>query len=176
MCGTWCADNLYYLSVSWLSNDTFGQTRLLREVTNAWLQRRFGYSGQKFSDQPPSLTAEEISSIPGAEASLGNLDSMRFEVLGRIADQMQIKQDEHKFWAAQGGEISETYNASREQHAQLLSKLGAQGSEARGGQSTTDAANAGTQDRGIQKPTQQTVFACYCCLSNMGNKAASLLL
>ncbi|CAJ1386512.1 unnamed protein product [Effrenium voratum] len=132
MCGTWCADNLYYLSVSWLSNDTFGQTRLLREVTNAWLQRRFGYSGQKFSDQPPSLTAEEISSIPGAEASLGNLDSMRFEVLGRIADQMQIKQDEHKFWAAQGGEISETYNAWREQHAQLLSKLGAQGSEARG--------------------------------------------
>ena len=77
----------------------------------------------RFSNQPPVLTQEEINSIPGGQASAGNMDSMKFEVLERVGAQMQIKRDEAAFWASQQGELAESYTALKDGHAQLLAKL-----------------------------------------------------
>eukprot|EP00435_Cladocopium_sp_Y103_P036313 s1407_g9.t1 len=113
--------NLYYLSVSWLQKDQFGAARLCREVTDAWCQKKFKHAGQEFTADAPELTNQEIEAVPGGKASLGQLDQIKFEVLERTTgDKLTIKADEHKFWMAQGGEISETYEKLRAKHLELI--------------------------------------------------------
>lgn len=99
--GGFRTENLYYHSVQWLMKDSFGQARLIREATDSWVARKFEFAGHRFNVEAPELTADEIDSIPGARASLGNMDAMTFEVLERIGDKMLIKSDEHKFFAQQ---------------------------------------------------------------------------
>lgn len=124
--GGFNAKNLFYLSVSWLSKDTFGQARLTRGVTDAWCDKKFKHAGQEFTADAPDLTPQEIESIPGAKASLGRLDEISFEVLERTGgDKMTIKVDEHKYWTSQGGEISEIYGKLREQHLSLIGQQNA---------------------------------------------------
>ena len=94
--GGFAMENLFYHSVGWLSKDTFGHMRLEREITDAWVGRRFEHAGHKFSTEAPDLTEAELQSIPGAKASMGNLDAMQFEVLERVNDKMVIKSDETK--------------------------------------------------------------------------------
>lgn len=93
--------NLFYLSVGWLSKDGFGQARLTREVTDAWIQRKFKHGGQEYTTEAPDLSPQEIEGIPGGKASLGQLDEVKFEVLERTGDKMTIKADEHKYWMSQ---------------------------------------------------------------------------
>ena len=119
----WSAQNLHYLSVSWISQDSYGHNRLVRQVLDKWMAQKIEHGGHRFSNQPPVLTQEEINSIPGGEASTGNMDSMKFEVLERVGAQMQIKRDEAAFWGSQQGELAESYTALKEGHAQLLTKL-----------------------------------------------------
>lgn len=95
--GGFRTENLYYQSVQWIMKDEFGHARLTREITDAWTARRFEHGGHRFNVEAPELSQEEIDSIPGARASLGNLDSFKFEILERIGDRMMIKGDEHKY-------------------------------------------------------------------------------
>ena len=119
--GGFSTKNLFYLSISWMSKDTFGHARLAREVTDGWVQKRFKHAGQEFTCDPPELTNQEIESVPGGKAALGRLDEIKFEVLERTAgDKMNIRMDEHKFWSSQGGDIQDTYNRLREQHLELV--------------------------------------------------------
>lgn len=94
--GGFRTDQLFYHSVQWLMKDTFGHARLTREVTDGWIQQKFEHGGHRFSLDAPELSSEEIDSIPGARASLENLDLLKFEVLERVGDKMLIKNDEHK--------------------------------------------------------------------------------
>jgi len=89
-------ENLYYQSVGWLSKDSFGHMRLERDLTDAWVQRQFEHGGHKFSMEAPDLSEAELASIPGAKASMGNLDALQFEVLERVNDKMVIKADERR--------------------------------------------------------------------------------
>ncbi|CAK9098294.1 Uncharacterized protein SCF082_LOCUS46069 [Durusdinium trenchii] len=118
--GGFKTDMLFYQSVQWIMKDTFGQARLAREVTDSWIGRKFEHGGQRFSLEVPELSQSEIDSIPGAQASLGNLDSLKFEVLERVNDRMLIKSDEHKFWASQTGGILTEYEALRHRHLDLV--------------------------------------------------------
>ncbi|CAK9116341.1 unnamed protein product, partial [Durusdinium trenchii] len=89
--GGFKTDMLFYHSVQWIMKDSFGHARLTREVTDSWVQRKFEHGGHYFSNEVPELSEKEIDSIPGARASLGNLDSMTFEVLERMGNRMMIK-------------------------------------------------------------------------------------
>lgn len=95
--GGFKTEMLFYHSVQWLTKDSFGHVRLLRQITDAWTQRKFGHAGHKFSMELPELSQEEVDSIPGGRASLGSFDEMRFEILERVGNRMVIKSDEHKF-------------------------------------------------------------------------------
>lgn len=94
--GGFKTDLLFYHSVGWISKDTFGHARLTRELTEAWTQRKFEHAGHRFSLEAPELSQEEIDGIPGARASMGSLDELKFEILERQGGGMMIKSDEHK--------------------------------------------------------------------------------
>ena len=117
--GSFDCEHLRYLSVSWIGRDPFGHCRLQREILNAWLQKKLNY-GSTFSESSPPLSSEEIKSVPGGEAVLTGLDSLKWEVLERNGTRMQIKQDEHRYWTGQTGEIGETYNALKLEHERIL--------------------------------------------------------
>ena len=95
---------------------------MAREVTDAWIAGKLEHAGQKINVDIPALTNDEISSIPGAAASLSRLDTVQFEVLERIGSSMNIKNDEHRFWMAQGGTITDEYCALREAHLDLIGR------------------------------------------------------
>ena len=97
--GGFRTDQLYYQSVQWLMKDVYGHVRLTREITEAYTQQKFEHAGQRFSMDAPELSQEEIDSIPGARASLGSLDSLKFEALERVGEKMVIKSDEHRHLA-----------------------------------------------------------------------------
>ena len=94
--GGFKTDQLFYHSVQWIMKDTFGHARLTREITDAYTQRKFEHGGHRFSLEAPELSNEEIDSIPGARASLGALDTLKFECLERVGDRMMIRNDEHR--------------------------------------------------------------------------------
>ncbi|CAK9060121.1 Uncharacterized protein SCF082_LOCUS31722 [Durusdinium trenchii] len=120
--GAFSCENLRYLSVSWIGKDTFGHSRLQREVLTAWLQKKLDY-GSEYADVAPQLTSEEIKTIPGGEAFFQGMDTLKWEVLQRENSRMVIKPDEHRYWAAQTGEISETYKNLKAEHERLLDTM-----------------------------------------------------
>ena len=96
--------------------------RLLREVCDAWLEKKLSHAGQQIVTEAPELTEAELASVPGAKASIGSLDTLHFDVLERAGDKMVIKTDEHKFWASQGGEYTARYMQLREKHLDLIGR------------------------------------------------------
>ena len=113
-------ERLYYHSINWLTAEKFGPGRLVREVTDAYLEGKFEHAGHKFSSQSPELTQAELDSIPGAAASMGSWDAIKFEVVERSGDKFQVKVDEHKFWLSQGGALADQYTQLHDQHAQFV--------------------------------------------------------
>lgn len=56
--------NLFYLSVHTLDSKMgcqYARTRVSRELLDAWLSRRISFNGKKFSDEPVTLTDEDLS-------------------------------------------------------------------------------------------------------------------
>ena len=89
-------------------------------MVDKWLSGKLEFGGQKINLVPPELTQEEVSSVPGGPAALNNLDSVQFEVLERNGGKMVIKADETKFWSAQGGVITEEFEALRSKHLEMV--------------------------------------------------------
>ncbi|CAK9075739.1 unnamed protein product [Durusdinium trenchii] len=120
--GGFRTNNLYYQSVWWINKENFGHARLSREITDAWISRRFSHGGHQFSAEAPDLSQAELDAIPGATST--HLDSMKFEVLERTGpgNAFSIKVDEHKFWSQQSGEIGEKYNELRGRHLELIGR------------------------------------------------------
>lgn len=150
--------NLYYHSVSWLGKDKFGAARMLREVADAWVGQKFSHCGQKFSKEEPALTQAEINSIPGAASRMSSLDAMSFNVLERVGNKMEIKEDEHVFWSSQGGQISEEYEKLRKAHLEIIGvecpTIG--GSAGSGGQGTEASESGGQQEEDSKFETAES--------------------
>ena len=121
--GAWSTDNLFYMSATWITRDNFGHCRLQRDILRAWMDQKLEFGGQQFACNPPDLSQEEIRSIPGGEAAMGSMDSLRWETLERSGTKLVIKQDEHRFWAAQTGEIAEVYATLKKQHDKLAEQF-----------------------------------------------------
>ena len=143
--GGFSTANLYYQSVCWLNKNTFGHARLTREVTDAWIERRFSHGGHSFTMQPPELTEQELQSIPGASNT--QVDKLKCEVLERSGpgvSSFNIKTDEHKYWSMQGGEIGTLYNSLRERHLDLIGRAnsGARGASNGGSEEVEEQANS----------------------------------
>lgn len=85
-------------------------------MVEKWLSGKLEFGGQKINLVPPELTQEEIASVPGGAAAQNNLDSVQWEVLERNGGKMVIKADESKYWLAQGGVITEEFEALRSKH------------------------------------------------------------
>ncbi|CAK9022487.1 Uncharacterized protein SCF082_LOCUS15807 [Durusdinium trenchii] len=136
--GGFKTEMLFYHSVQWLTKDSFGHVRLLRQITDAWTQRKFGHAGHKFSMELPELSQEEVDSIPGGRASLGSFDEMRFEILERVGNRMVIKSDEHKYWSGQTGALLAEYEDLRQGHLELVGQSSAVAVVAAEGQATTE--------------------------------------
>lgn len=134
--GGFNTENLYYHSVWWLNKDAFGHCRLMREVADAWLNGKFEHGGHKFVLETPQLTDQELES----KASLGALDGLVFEVLERQGSKMVIKQDEHKFWSSQVGEIATEYANLKQHHETLI------GREIQPRSAAADSAGTGSGD------------------------------
>lgn len=113
--------DLHYLSIWWLNNQGFGAARLAREVTDAWIQKKWSLGGVSFTSEAPELSDKEIESIPGGKASLGHWDTISWEVLERTNAGMTIKVDEDKYWRGQGGQISQQYDNLKSKHQELIS-------------------------------------------------------
>ena len=81
------------------------------------------HAGQQFTMQAPELTQAEISSVPGASAE--GQDKVKLEVLerGTAPGAFTIKQDEHKYWSMQTGDILQQYENLKEQTATLVQQV-----------------------------------------------------
>lgn len=112
--------DLHYLSVWWLNAQTYGMARLSREITDAWISKKWSLGGVAYSTEAPELSEQEIDAIPGAKASMGQWDSIAWEVLERTSSGMTIRSDEDKYWRAQGGLLGEQYETLKAQHQQLI--------------------------------------------------------
>ncbi|CAK9085985.1 Uncharacterized protein SCF082_LOCUS40699 [Durusdinium trenchii] len=154
--GGFKTDMLFYHSVQWIVKDSFGHARLTREVTDSWVQRKFEHGGHYFSNEVPELSEKEIDSIPGARASLGNLDSMTFEVLERMGNRMMIKSDEHRFWSSQTGGILTEYEALRHQHLDLVGQSPTVAAAAASEQPNAASAGSGSSDAGVSESPPAT--------------------
>ena len=120
--GGFNSDKLFYQSLWWLNKENFGHARLMREIADSWLSCKFEHAGCRFTMNAPELSPEDVDAIPGARASLNQLDGLEFEVLERSGSQMVIRQDEVKFWQSQGGEISDTFKMLKDKHMELLNR------------------------------------------------------
>ena len=113
---------LYYISIKLKSDDVnkFGENRLLREISDMYLDKKLVWHGQKFEDTPPRLTDAELKNIPGAFEAVKDLESIRFEVLLRDGLKAVIKADETKMWSSQGDGIAEEFQELKEKHNKLF--------------------------------------------------------
>ena len=56
-------ERLYYLSVHTLDNKEnvkYAKSRVMRELLDMWLDKRFSFAGLSFNDQAVALTDEEL--------------------------------------------------------------------------------------------------------------------
>ena len=75
--------DLHYLSIWWLNNQGFGAARLAREVTDAWIQKKWSLGGVSFTSEAPELSDKEIESIPRGQGILGPLG---YDLLGSAGE------------------------------------------------------------------------------------------
>ena len=111
-------------------------------MVEKWLSGKLEFGGQKINLVPPELTQEEIASVPGGAAAQNNLDSVQWEVLERNGGKMVIKADESKYWLAQGGVITEEFEALRSKHLELVGS----GNEAADAESSLVAVESETRE------------------------------
>ncbi|CAK9100002.1 Uncharacterized protein SCF082_LOCUS46826 [Durusdinium trenchii] len=114
--------NLFYLSVHTLDSKMgcqYARTRVSRELLDAWLSRRISFNGKKFSDEPVTLTDEDLSElkqIPGAEC-VRSVDSLGLEVLVREGTKLSIHRDQARLWQSKEN-FQEEFEALRKTHVE----------------------------------------------------------
>ena len=82
MVGEFDFKTVYYLSTHFLDspeNAEYGKTRVLRELLEAWCEKKMTFAGIKYEDGEIKLTDEELSQIPGSEVTK-SVDALKLEV------------------------------------------------------------------------------------------------
>lgn len=91
---------LFYLSSHILDSKNvaaYGKNRILRELLDAWCDRKLTYAGVVCDDTPSQLTDDELASIPGSEV-LRSADALKLEVTVRNGSCVEIHPDQVKLW------------------------------------------------------------------------------
>ena len=109
-------DRLHYLSLHFLDSPEFGAARILRELSEAWLDGKVDFPGAKFEKDPQTLSDQEPEQIPGAKVATGAVDALKLEVLVRDGAKVVIKPDEARFWQVQSDGIASDFEALEKNH------------------------------------------------------------
>ena len=94
---------VFYISLHMLDSQDvsdYGRKRVLRDLMDAWLEKRMSYAGIQFQDGDVSLTDAEMASIPGSDI-LKSVDSLKLEVTVRNGASIDVHPDEVKKWRSQ---------------------------------------------------------------------------
>ena len=111
-----CKNRLHYLGIHFLDKADFGRMRLVREITEAWMDQKLKITGFEFSSTPPKVADEEIKKIPGADVALGGFDALKLEVLVREGSSINIRPDETKFFRSINDAICEDFETLQKDH------------------------------------------------------------
>ena len=114
---------LHYMSLSFIEDVEFGKARLECALTDYWLDKKFEMPGLAFKADAPQLTQAEMDRVPGAAIASGAVDRLKLEVCAREGARIIIKPDEDRYWKAQGGTITEEYQALKDDHEKNYEKL-----------------------------------------------------
>ncbi|CAK9047272.1 unnamed protein product [Durusdinium trenchii] len=102
----------HYLSCHTLDSTAgyeYARRRVLRELLDAWLQKRISFEGRTFEEH------DEMKAIPGAEF-VGSIDSMGLKVCVRQGTAVVIHPDQEKQWKNSGQEFAEQFAALKQHH------------------------------------------------------------
>eukprot|EP00435_Cladocopium_sp_Y103_P021182 s564_g5.t1 len=109
---------IYYLSTHFLDSPEtaeYGKTRIVRELLDAWCDKRMVYAGIKFTDSDVKLSEEELSQIPGSEV-VKSVDALKLEVTVRNGSSIDIHPDQVKLWKTQGGNYADEFEKLVQNH------------------------------------------------------------
>ena len=110
---------LHYLSVHFMDNGEFGKARLMREVTEAFLDSKIKVEGfAEFNANCPAVSEEELSKVPGAKVALGSVDALKLEVLVRDGASVIIKPDEAKYFRSIPDRYCEEFEKLFKEHGE----------------------------------------------------------
>ena len=133
--------SVYYLSIHFLDsaeNAGYGKQRVLRELLDAWCDKKMTYAGVKYNDADAKLSEAELASIPGAEC-IKSIDSLKLEVTVRAGSAVDIHPDQKKQWEAQGGNYAVEFGKLEAHHEKHFKNLLAGVIQAQGGEGATPA-------------------------------------
>eukprot|EP00435_Cladocopium_sp_Y103_P061906 s492_g23.t1 len=111
-----CKNRLHYLGIHFMDKADFGRMRLVREITEAWMDQKLKIPGFEFSTTPPQVPDEELKKIPGADIAMGSFDSLKLEVLTREGTAINIKSDEAKFFRGTNDAICDEFEQLVKDH------------------------------------------------------------
>ena len=117
--------SVYYLSIHFLDsleNATYGKNRVLRDLLDAWCEKRMAYAGVKYDDSDCKLSDQELSVIPGAEC-IKSVDALKLEVTVRVGSDVEIHPDQTKQWRAQGSNYTSEFEKLLAHHDQHFKKM-----------------------------------------------------
>ena len=118
MVGEFDFKTVYYLSTHFLDspeNAEYGKTRVLRELLEAWCEKKMTFAGIKYEDGEIKLTDEELSQIPGSEVTK-SVDALKLEVTVRSGSSIEIHPDQIKTWRTQGGNYAADFEKLLTEH------------------------------------------------------------
>ena len=111
-----CKNRLHYLGIHFLDKADFGRMRLVRDITEAWMDQKLKLPGFEFSSTPPRVPDEEIKKIAGADIALGSFDALKLEVLVREGSSINIRPDEAKFFRGISDAICDDFETLQKDH------------------------------------------------------------
>ena len=145
---------VYYLSTHFLdSAETaeYGKTRVVRELLDAWCDKRMVHAGIKYTDAEVKLSEEELSQIPGSEV-VKSVDALKLEVTVRNGSSIEIHPDQVKLWKTQGGNYAEEFEKLVQNHDKTYKNMLAGIINGGGSGSVPQPAAATNQDGEGQQP------------------------
>lgn len=117
--------SVYYMSAHFIDsaeNAEYGKTRVLRELLDAWCDKRMSFAGIKFEDSEIKLSDEELSQIPGSEV-VKSVDALKLEVTVRNGSSIEVHPDQIKTWRAQGGSYASEFEKLLTEHEQTYKNM-----------------------------------------------------
>lgn len=117
--------SVYYMSPHFLDskeNSDYGKNRVLRELLDAWCDKRMTYAGLKYTDHDVRLSDEELSLIPGSEV-VKSVDALKLEVTVRTGTAIDIHPDQVKLWRSQGGNYASEFEKLVSKHDQVYKNM-----------------------------------------------------